>query len=727
MSAPKPLEEQLLTPALRALDQAASTPDARLEVLEAAAGRLGGFTLDAYRKRFNTTHALSEGRALEAAAKVLEALKGGPIPLPLALCALARPQVSESEQRTSGAYYTDFRLAQHVAASAAPHLVPGARVIDPAAGTGILLVAASLAACGPDRLRRASWLAESVTAWDLSRDALRGARLALASLTDDLSAVETMVSRWRCHDSLLVDRAPWNEFDVVLGNPPWEKIKLTRHEFVKANGGARHYGDDYGKLDGELFAAQRDDVARYGSALALRYPLLGRGEPDLYKAFLELFLKLARPMGCISVLVPAGLIRSQGTEDLRRFVIENAGELSFTILENRARFFAIDTRFKFLGLTLSKATAESRRPDFRVVHAKGTADGVSETGRARIGRKSLQGIRPDLTVPEVRSESEWRLFRTMSEHSTSTSKHVEWESEIVREVDMTRDKKHFSRGAGAGKFVLVEGRMVHQHRFGAKAYRSGTGRRAKWDTVPLGTQELTPQFWFPAERLSPSVRERANRIRAGFCDITGQTNERSMLAALIPPGVVCGNKVPTVTFPNDPTENRLFLWLAIVNSIPFDWALRRIVTTTVNYFLLNSVPFPKLQPDSLPGRRLVEAARELHRFDVGESSSDPWRTAALRAGIDVAVHAAYGLGFGELELMLRDFPLLDRGQPAIEGEERSTVTRDFLLVEAASRFKERPGTYAERLRAARKVGAVPYIPSEFTSAEAEAAAEASDV
>ncbi len=727
MSAPKPLEEQLLAPALRVLGHVAPTPDARFEVLEALASRLGGFRLETYRELFDTTHVLCEQRAHEGAKSVFDALKGCRIPPALALCALARPQITLAEQRTSGAYYTDFRLAQYVAAAAESRLVAGAQIIDPAAGTGILLVAASLVACGPDRRCRASWLAESVTAWDLSRDALRGARLALASLTDDLSAVETMVSRWRCHDSLLVKSAPWGQFDVVLGNPPWKKIKLTRHEFLTINGSLRHYGDDYKKLDEALFAFQRDQVVRYGSALALRYPLLGCGDPDLYKAFLELFLRLSRPQGCISVLVPAGLIRSQGTEELRKYLNYNAGELSFTIMDNRARFFAIDSRFKFLGLVLTKSGPQARRQPLRLVHAKGTDYSVSETGKARIGRRVLESIRPDLTIPEVRSEREWRIFRKMSKHATSiATKGSPWESQIVREVDMTRDRKNFVRSAGAGQIALIEGRMIHQHRFGAKAYRTGTGRRAKWDIVPIGTKELTPQFWYPQDRLSHSIRDRVSSQRAGFCDITGQTNERSMLAALVPPGVVCGNKVPTVTFLNDKSENRLFLWLAIVNSITFDWALRRIVTTTVNYFLLKSVPFPKLQPDSLPGRRLVEYARELHKFDVMAGSSDIWRIAELRASIDVAVHAAYGLSFRDLELILRDFPLLDRGQPPIDGERQSTITRDFLLVQAAGRFKVCDGLYVERLQAAREIGAVPYIPSEFMCEEVWDAAEESD-
>src|SRR5207247_8059893 len=169
---------------------------------------------------------------------------------------------------------------------------------------------------------------------------------------------------------------------------------------------------------------------------------------------------------------------------------------------------------------------------------------------------------------------------------------------IVREVDMTRDRGHFQRAVRAESSVpLIEGRMIHQHRFAAKAYRYGTGRRARWDKIALGSREIKPQFWYPLGQLAPIVRARTNCVRVGFCDITGQTNERSMLAALVPARTVCGNKVPTVTFPNDSREQRLLLWLAIVNSISFDWALRRLVTTTVNYFLLNSVPFPKLEPD----------------------------------------------------------------------------------------------------------------------------------
>jgi hypothetical protein len=137
---------------------------------------------------------------------------------------------------------------------------------------------------------------------------------------------------------------------------------------------------------------------------------------------------------------------------------------------------------------------------------------------------------------------------------------------------------------------------------------------------------------------------RTDLVRVGFCDVAGQTNERSLMAALIPPGVVCGNKVPTILFPNDPREDRLLVWTAIANSFVFDWMLRRVLTTTVNYFLLQSVPLPRLAIEGLPWKKLASAARQLRKIDNAGNSRETYeRMAQLRAEIDAEVAVAYGL------------------------------------------------------------------------------------
>lgn len=723
MSSPKPFEAELLGPADQLLNtmtgSGAHPHQRRLEYLEAAAGRLGGFSLAQYRRLHPADFQVETRDATRAASAVLEQLARVPMHPALALSALARPSASEAERRKAGAYYTDFRLAQFLAQAASKHLVGRARVIDPASGTGGLLVAAVLEGCGSDRLLAAHWLRQQVFGADLSPDSVRGARLALSALTDDLDAIAALREHVCAQDSLLSGGSVWpaEGFDVVIANPPWEKLKVSRHEFLKTSGDARHYGAEYASPESsrELVAA-RNSLHAYSRELIKRYKQLGGGELDLYKAFVELFVALLRPGGCVSALVPAGLVRSQGTQQLREHIFELSSELGFTLLENRARFFAIDTRFKFVALTAVKAKGELRRSSVTISHARGTTEGVEIYGKATLGRQALRDLRPDLTVPEVKSNHEWRIYRELTSRGRPWNDLAsDWSAEIVREVDMTRERGEFRREPRAGLLPLVEGRMIHQHRFGAKRWLSGTGRAARWEALPLGRSALAPQFWYPRESLSASVLERTRRPRVGFCDITGQTNERSLLAAMVPPGVVCGNKVPTLTFHRSGSAglDRLFMWLAVANSFTFDWLLRRVITTTVNYFLLLSVPLPELELSALPARRLIAGASELSGVDQRVGFVDPWAVAEIRASLDVGVLRAYGGRLEHLKVMLRDFPLLDRAQPPIPGEPQSTITSDFLMWRAAAHLREPSREWRERVEAAKAHGAVPYISSEY--------------
>jgi hypothetical protein len=201
--------------------------------------------------------------------------------------------------------------------------------------------------------------------------------------------------------------------------------------------------------------------------------------------------------------------------------------------------------------------------------------------------------------------------------------------------------------------------------------------------------------------------------RVGFCDITGQTNERTLLASRIPANVVCGNKVPTILFQDAPDQrNWGDCWLGIVNSFVFDWIVRRVVTTTVNYFLLLDLPMPPVDPHSPQGNAIAAMVNRIY-----ESGASGWKLAELRAELEARVLEAYGQPCRALALILDDFPLLDRGAPPLPGESRSTVTRDLVLLRAMQHLRQ--GSKSERtalerrVEMAREAGAIPFIPSHF--------------
>jgi predicted RNA methylase len=619
--------------------------------LEAASARFGGFDLAAFHKAFGVYSKKSAAALLELAAPVASAIERSPIPPALALSALAREALQEQDRKSTGAYHTDFRLATRLAQLAASKLTHENKVIDPASGAGILLAALTYAVCGMDRAKTAHWLALGVCAADLSANSLRATLLSLASFTDDLDALKAMKARWYCGDSLMADRKVWvamapEGFDAVIGNPPWEKVKLSRHEFLKSAGTQRHYGAQIRGLDEERFAARRDEIAAYSRRLLALYPDLGNGEPDLYIAFTDLFFDLCKGQGIVAALIPGGFIRSQGTQAMRQKIFEASQSVSLSIIDNRARFFAIDTRFKFLAIALRKADSErSKREPIQLLHERGTSSSMEITGMATIGRAALAAVRDDLSLPEVRNGAEWKLFSKIAATGVSWKEPGnDWTPKFCREVDMTKERPKFLGRVTPGALPLVEGRMVQAHRFGVKGHLSGTGRSALWEAYPIGGSRLSPQFWIRPSDVPRANRHRADMLRVGFCDIAGQTNERSLMAALIPADVICGNKVPTILFPEDSSQERLLVWAAIANSFVFDWMLRRVLTTTVNYFLLQSVPLPKLTKAGLPWKKLVSAARELQSLDSAGSTRETYeRFAKLRGEIDAEVAVAYGL------------------------------------------------------------------------------------
>lgn len=710
----KSLEERLLKATNHVLSRAADElfatedlTDARLRVLEVVASLHAGWTVEEYWGRTREvapTPAVDPGPWAE---KILESITGTEIPVPLALAALSREVLPAAQQRKTGAYYTDWRLAQMLAGASVPQVKADGPWVDPACGSGILLVAAVMEV---NPQERDSVIRDRLCGADLAERALQGTLLSVASLATDLDSVVAFQRRLMRGDSLRSAEA-WhhlapNGFALVIGNPPWERLRTSRHEAAAASGKARHYGQSF---DAEIdLSESRSEILGYLESVVTGTRLQGKGEHDLYKLFLELGLGLAAEDGIVAQLVPAGLIRSQGTETLRRELDALSRDLQLLVLENRQRHFAIDSRFKFLAV-IGRVGVGRRQPiALRVADRTGTLPDKP----VNISRAELQRVRGDLSVPEVRTDAEWELFSRLSREGICVGDaNGPWNPIYRRELDMTSDQRNFERTQAADALPVIEGRHVAQFRNRAKAYRSGEGRAALWEPLPLSRAALTPQWFIRPERLKRGAKASAAHSRVGFCDITGQTNERSLQVARIPEGVVCGNKVPTLTFPEGgPAREDLFV--ALANSFVVDWVVRRLITTTVNFFLLDSVPLPPITEDSPTGAELVELSRLIA---AAEGSSEPelWQVAERRARVDALVAVAWGITADEMRLVLEDFPLLDRGQRALPGESRSTVTVDLVLATLADFLGESAPAAAQRVQNARDDGATPYIPAEY--------------
>lgn len=167
---------------------------------------------------------------------------------------------------------------------------------------------------------------------------------------------------------------------------------------------------------------------------------------------------------------------------------------------------------------------------------------------------------------------------------------------LQAEVNMGTDRDLF--GDFPEGLPVYEGRMVDQFDQRAKAYRSGRGRSAVWEALPFGDSRkaIAPQWRLAPEKIPRKLGDRVWRYRVGWCDVTAPRNERSLIAALIPPNVICGHSLPTLTFP-DGFEWAYMPWLAFANSVCLDFLARKRVALHMSMTVLDTLPFPRLPID----------------------------------------------------------------------------------------------------------------------------------
>ncbi|QJF53127.1 SAM-dependent DNA methyltransferase [Roseobacter ponti] len=170
-------------------------------------------------------------------------------------------------------------------------------------------------------------------------------------------------------------------FDVMLGNPPWERIKLQEQEFFASrapdiaeapNAAARgrmikalaeaEPGTPEQQLHAAFEHAKRtaEAASEFARAEDGRYPLTGRGDVNTYALFAEHFARSVNPQGRAGVIVPTGIATDATTAPFFAWLVEERRLARLVDFENSAPLFpGVHRSFKFALLTLGRDEIEA--------------------------------------------------------------------------------------------------------------------------------------------------------------------------------------------------------------------------------------------------------------------------------------------------------------------------------------------------------------------------------
>ena len=277
------------------------------------------------------------------------------------------------------------------------------------------------------------------------------------------------------------DTRPQGGFDAVIGNPPWDRIKLQEVEWfaTRAPGlalaptaAARRAGIRKLRDDSDPLADDFDDAKERADSLGQlvrcsgHYPLLGGGDINLYSLFVERAMGLVKPDGFVGLLTPSGIYADKTAARFFKSV-STGGRVSVLFdFENRKIFFKdVHASFKFCVLILGGEEREFEETECAFfLH---DTDAIKDSDRCfPLAPSDFDRVNPNTgTAPIFRTRRDAEITRSIYESHpvlvdrSDGEERRAWPMRYNRMFDMTNDSHLFRTAAqlDAEGFYPVQG------------------------------------------------------------------------------------------------------------------------------------------------------------------------------------------------------------------------------------------------------------------------------
>ena len=459
---------------------------------------------------------------------------------------------------------------------------------------------------------------------------------------------------------------PAGGFDAVIGNPPWDRMKLQQVEWFATRrreialvpraadrkrmiAALERAGDplaqDYAVASERVTMATR--IARRSGD----YPLLSGGDVNLYSLFVERAMTLVKPDGMVGLLTPSGIASDKTAARFFKGVATEGRLKALYDFENRrTRYDAVpffpdvDSRFKFCAFVASPSPlSDAARCAFFL---QDVAERDDPERCFPLTAESFARVNPNTgTAPIFRTRRDAELTTAIYGRlpvlvDRSSGEAVKaWPVKHVRMFDTDLDSHWFRTRAeleeregaypiGGNRFAspagdwvpLYEGKMVQafDHRAASVTINPENLHRPAQPAPPTLEQHQDPdwvpdpQFWVPASQCDCPA---GSNWVLGFKRITSTTNVRTFISSLLP--AVGFNDLLPILLP-DTSDRREWLLAANLNSAPFDYVTRQKVQANhLNLFIVEQLPV--VPPDRYESARFgPKSAAEIVREAVLE-------------------------------------------------------------------------------------------------------------
>ncbi|WP_338687283.1 N-6 DNA methylase [Streptomyces acidiscabies] len=367
-------------------------------------------------------------------------------------------------------------------------------------------------------------------------------------------------------------------FDAVVGNPPWERVKLQEQEFF-AQRDAEIAEAKNAAARKRLIAALREDQDRavlytaFGAAkrraegeshflrVSNRYPLTGRGDINTYAAFTETDRALTGPLGRTGVIVPTGIATDTTTQFFIKDIVTRGQLAALYDFENEDKVFPeVHNQLRFC-LFMLRGSGNLREP-IRMVFKVRQPEQIADRSYL-LAAEDILAMNPNTgTCPVFSSKRDadialgiYRRVPVLIEEAMGPAGNP-WGITFLRMFDLSNDSHLFRPDAQSGETLddllrdgwhldgnvlvreeerllpLYEAKMLHHYDHRFSTYENATEQQLNKGTLPRFTVDQhqdaaavpLPRYWVPEQDVPTGVVDKNGKLAM-------ESGVRSRLAA----------------------------------------------------------------------------------------------------------------------------------------------------------------------------------------------------
>ena len=533
----------------------------------------------------------------------------------------------DTSRNVQGSYYSPTELATHLTQSVIENFIKRnglealrkARMIDFSCGSGIFLVESLRYISVKLNLSKEGLLqlVNNLYACDVDFIALEICKFNIIDLVDDLSVYAKLSKNFRhanflldtkCekdikqkinaylhgfiyHGDLAIGADFLTEYDIILGNPPWEKVRFEEKSFFAqyvSSIGQLNFKQD---LNTAIAAAESSnqllkeycieykaqiDNAKKTIKKSSRFTASSNGELNTSNLFTEAAYTLMSDRASVGIIIKSSTVATKASKPL--FAKISNRIISIYDFINKRRYFNIDNRERFTLLMMDTTPHRNFNLAMNILDVEGIKESV-----VKITPKELRLLNPETEmIPNLTSSKDlpimvslYKSFKTIAEefptlkygrlvHFTNHAEDID-KFKLPDNIPIY-EGKFFSAldGAYAGFNHVSE---VDRYKSKAHAKKLSDADRQRY-CYPESRFFIKETKW---QALSANYH--ADYMLA-WHSLTSATNERACVATILP-FIPASQSVQFLTA--DSTDELIYL-CCLFNSAVFDYIVKNKLT-----------------------------------------------------------------------------------------------------------------------------------------------------